>query len=334
MLSGLPANRFALIYRGVDISGDLDAMTTTINYVDHLHGKADEIDVTVHDKDGRWKGSWCPEHGDVMELTIRDGRGGVLPCGKFEMDEPHASGGRDGDYVTIRGLAAPISKPLRTKKTRGFERQTLKDVVTEVAGNLSLSVQGQIDELFFERVTQRRERDLEFLKRLAEETGHYCNLRGENLVFTNFKSIDGAPPALFAYHGDGSLLDYGFNFQSAGTYAKGKASYLDQKSGKNTVYEEDDPEVTTGDTLTISGERLESMAHARARLKSEMHFANRHRFNGSIETVGTTNLVAGNVVGLVGFGKYSDARVIDSSTHTLDRDGYTSTAELVDARGR
>ncbi|MDZ7822963.1 MAG: hypothetical protein U5K75_02255 [Ahrensia sp.] len=83
MTSGLPAPYFRLIYQGTDISGDMDPMTTAINYVDNLHGKADEIDVTVQDKDGRWKGSWKPEPGDTMDLTIYDGAGGVLPCGTF-----------------------------------------------------------------------------------------------------------------------------------------------------------------------------------------------------------------------------------------------------------
>ncbi len=36
-------------------------MTTSVTYTDQAHGQADEIDVTVQDKDGRWKGEWKPE---------------------------------------------------------------------------------------------------------------------------------------------------------------------------------------------------------------------------------------------------------------------------------
>ena len=60
MFSGIAAPSFQLFYRGVDISGDLDTLTTSINYVDHVHGKADEIDVTVHDKDGAGKAHGSP----------------------------------------------------------------------------------------------------------------------------------------------------------------------------------------------------------------------------------------------------------------------------------
>ena len=119
-------------------------MTTSISYTDHHHGEADEIDIEVQDKDGRWKGAWKPEPGDVMELTIYDGSGGILPCGEFELDEPEASGSRDGDVMTIRGLAAPITKKLRTENTKAFEKQTLQAIVTQVAGQNGLSLEGQM----------------------------------------------------------------------------------------------------------------------------------------------------------------------------------------------
>lgn len=332
MLSGLSKPRFQLFYRGVDISGGLDASTTSVTYTDHLNGEADEMEIVVHDKDGLWKSAWLPEHGDTMVLMIHDGRGGILPAGVFEMDEPEASGDREGDIMTVRGLAAPITKALRTEETKAYENQTTEQIVQAVAGDLGLKVEGKINPLFHKRVTRRRSRALEFLKRFGRETGHYVNLRGEVLVFTCFASIDGLPPARIVALNDGALIDYSCRFQSTDTYSKGKASYLDEQSAKPNEYEEDDPRVKTGDTLRITGERLETVGHAEARVKSELHHANRLRFSGSFSLVGAADLVAGNTVELVGFGKYSGKRVIESSTHTIDRDGYETTVELVDAR--
>ena len=332
MSSGLPKPSFHLFYRGVDISGELDPDTTSVSYTDHLHGKADEMELTVHDKDGLWKGAWRPEHGDIMSLVINDGRGGILPAGSFEMDEPNATGGRDGDLMTIRGLAAPVSKSLRTKVTKAYERQTTEGVVNAVANEIGMSVQGRINDLFHARVTQRRERYLEFIKRFAEETGHYCNLRGSTIIFTSFASIDGIFPTSTIYHGDRQLIDYDFRFKSEGTYSSGKASYLDENKGEKLEHAEQDERVKTGDTLRITGERLETVGHAAARIKSEMHFANRLLFTGNVTTVGSASMVAGNTTELMGFGGYSGTRVIDSSSHTLERGGYTTTLELVDAR--
>lgn len=325
---------FQLLYQGVDISSELDPMTTSVTYTDQAHGKADEIDVTVQDKDGRWKGEWKPEPGDTMELTIFDGLGGELPCGTFELDEPDAGGDRGGDTMTIRGLAAPISKPLRTEKTRAFEKQSLRQIVTKVASEAGLSVEGDIENQVFERVTQRKERDLEFLTRLAEDTGHYFSVRGTRAVFTSIKSVDGRAAALTVSHQQlgTELLTYRLKQQTSDTYSKAKVTALDENTKEMIEAEEEDPDVKTGDTLRISGERVENAAQAKALAKSRLHYKNRKSTSGSISMVGTVRLVAGITVDMVDFGKYSGKLLVDRSTHSLSRGGYTTGADLVKAK--
>lgn len=326
---------FALIYRGVDISSELDPMTTDVSYTDHHHGEVDEIDVTVQDKDGRWKGSWKPEAGDRMSLIIYDGLGGVLPCGEFELDEPDAQGDRGGDRMVMRGLAAPVTKDLRTQKTRAFEKQSLRAIVSRVAGAAGLSIEGDIENLQFERVTQRRERDLEFLTRLAEDTGHYFSVRGSRAVFTSFRSVDGRAAALTVSHTmiGTRLVSYALREQTHDTYSSAKVGYLDRDRKEPVTADEQDAKVKTGDVLKVSGERVESPANARALAKSRLHYANRKRRSGSIEMVGTVDLVAGVVIEMADFGQYSGRYLVDKSTHTMTRGGYTSGAQLLEARG-
>ncbi|UXU00623.1 late control protein D [Agrobacterium tumefaciens] len=325
---------FSLLYQGVDISSELDPMTTSITYTDKAHGEIDEIDVTVQDKDGLWKNDWLPEKGDTMSLTIFDGAGGVLPCGTFEMDEPEASGNRGGDTMTIRGLAAPISKPLRTQKTRAFEKQSLRQIVEKVAGETGLSVEGDIEEQFFQRVTQRRERDLEFLTRLAEDTGHYFSVRGSRAIFTSIKSVDGRAAALTISHAQlgMQLLSYRFRFQTDKTYSKAKVTAMDENQKSKIEAEVEDGDVTTGDVLNITGERVENAAQAEMLAKSRLHRKNRKSLSGSVEMVGNVSAVAGVVVETSGFGRYDALLVIDSSRHTMSRSGYTTGAELVKAK--
>ena len=326
--------RTILMYKGVDISSELAPMVISITYTDNLHGEADEIQVQVHDKDGRWKGSWKPEPGDIMDLTIIDAKGASLPCGEFEMDEPEANGSRSGDFMTIRGLAAPISKALRTENTFGYEYKTLKAIVGEVTGRSGLSLEGHIKDLFFERVTQRRERDLEFLTRLAEETGHYFTVKGKRAILTEFKTIDGLPPALTVFHGDRQLISYSLKAQTADTYSKAKVSYLDQNKKTPTNAEIEDSEIKTGDVLKVSGQRVESKAHADALANSKLHFKNRLAKTGTIDLVGTSSLVAGATVKMAGFGQYSDTYLVNSSSHNISRGGHTCSGELVDARAK
>ena len=326
----LPKPYFKVIYRGIDISSDLDPQTTSITYTDHHHGEADEIEITVHDKDGRWQGSWKPEKGDQVSLIIYDGHGGILPCGDFELDEPEASGDRSGDRTTMRGLAAPISKELRTENSKGFEKQTLKAIVSEVASKNGLSLEGEIEDLFFERVSQRRERDLEFLTRLAEETGHYFTVKGNQAIFTTFRSVDGRDPALKINRFVTDLIDYTCRQQNDDTYSGAKVSYLDQNTKKNTVHEARDDRVSNGDVLKIAGERVESQGHAEARAKSALHYKNRKANSGSITLVGNVRMLAGNTIEMVGFGQYSGKRLLKTTTHSMERGGYTSSGDYVD----
>jgi phage protein D len=335
MLGGGFAN---LIYRGVDISSEVAPMVTSINYTDHWHGEADEIDVTVQNKDGRWFGSWFPEHGDTMQLLISDDGISFVDCGIFELDEPDASGSRGGDTMTLRGLAAPITKSLRTQNTVAHENKSLKQIVSDTAGRAGLSLEGKIDQLNYKYIQQRREKDLEFLTRLAEETGHYFSVRGKRAIFTNYQSIDSRKPAITVHREDkesenAPLLDYsGLKFQSTGTYSKGSIAYADPDKKENITHDETDERIKTGDELKIRGERVESDAHAKAKLKAAMHMANRLHKVGTFQLKGTMRALAGNIFGIGGFGRYNGNFVIDTSSHALSRGGYTTSVEVTSAK--
>lgn len=326
-----------LIYRGIDISTDIADQVIEVNYTDHWHGENDEIDITVHDKDGLWKGSWFPEHGDTMELFLSDDGVRFVPCGTFELDEPNASGGRGGDTMTLRGLAAPISRALRTQNTKSYENMTLEAVVKDAVSRTGLTLEGVIAPLFFRRITQRKESDLEFLTRLANDTGHYFSVRGSRAIFTSYRSIDGQDPVLTIDLNDkardqGPLIDYDLKFQSAGTYSKGSIRYSDPDLKDTVGFEEEDAEVKTGDEMKIRGERVESQANAEALLKARMHMANRKRKTGFISTVGNMKIIAGNVIALTGFGRFDDHYVIDRSTHSVSRSGFFTTGDFSLAR--
>ncbi|MDZ7822962.1 MAG: hypothetical protein U5K75_02250 [Ahrensia sp.] len=110
---------------------------------------------------------------------------------------------------------------------------------------------------------------------MAEETGHYFNVRNKKLIFTNFKSIDGRGAALSVFHGDRALMDYSFQFKTVDSYSKGKAAYLDQNKKKKNEHEESDGKIKTGDTLFRRAH--ETKSHAAA-AQSEMHFKTRKFF--------------------------------------------------------
>lgn len=325
------AARWTLIYRGVDISGDLAPMTTSIAYTDKLHGEADEIEVACEDAKGLWRGPWCPVTGDLMQLWYGRSVGAMMYAGEFELDEPEVTIGRGGDSMTIRGIAAPITAALRTEKTFVYENKTLQEIVGEVAGRNGLTVQGTINPTRWRRKTQRRQRDLEFLVELGEDTDHYVSVRGKTVIFTSVDAIDGLPPAGIFFPASPDHAGFTGRFQTVDTYTKAEARHFHDEDKRLIKGEEVDARVLTGDSLILV-ERAEDEAQAKMMAKGRLHQKNRKRRSGTLTLVGRPELVAGTVVELVDHGKWSGRYVVDASRHILTRGPYVTNLDLVEAR--
>lgn len=320
--------RFILIYKGVDISSEFAPESISITYTDKVHGEADEIEVSVQDKDGKWRGPWCPEHGDVVDLSIGYENGAMVPCGSFEIDEPNANMSRSGDTMTFRGVSAPISKSLRTKKTRGYEKQNLKAIADKIAGEHGLTVTGNPPDITFERVTQRRERDLEFLSRLAENYGAYFSVRGKKLVFEKRQDVH-SRSAVFTFRANtDDYISAQLKKASHKTYSKAKLSYFEGHDKRMIEAEASDSKIKNGDTLRLD-ERVENDGQAKARVKSELEKENLKKQTGTISMVGNPLMLAGQIIALdSGFGQWAGRYVVKSSRHPISRSGYTTNIEI------
>jgi hypothetical protein len=319
---------FQLLYKGIDISSELAPHLIGCTYTDKVHGEADEIEVEVQDKDGLWRGPWCPEHGDVVTLSVGYKQGSLVPCGAFEIDEPNARMGRGGDTFSFRGLSAPVSKSLRTKKTKAFERQSLKDVAQKVAGDHGLSIVGTPPEVQFERLTQRRERDLEFLSRLADEYGAYFSVRGGQLVFAKREELHERAPVFTLRAASEDYTTADLKKGSHKTYSRAKASYFEGNQKKKIEVEVEDKAVRNGDTLRLD-DRVENDGQARAKAKSSLEKANLKKKTGNVVMIGNPLVVAGQIVELdAGFGKWAGRYVVKTSRHHITRSAYTTNIEI------
>jgi phage protein D len=328
MTGGISAPRFWLYYRGVDITNDLMPMLIECEYTDHVHGKADEISVKVQDKDGIWRGAWCPEHGDTVRLVIGYEDGIRVDVGTFEIDEPEAEMDRDGDTFSFKGVSAPIKQSLRTKKTKGYENKSLAAIANEVAGEHGLTVTGTPPDVEFERITQRRERPLEFLTRLAEDFGAYFKVVGKQCVFIDRDQLHSKAPVLTIEATSGDYISATLQKGSHKTYSKAKATYFHQGKKKKIEVEIPDPKVTNGDTLRLD-DRVENEGQARRKAKSHLQKANLKKQTATIEIPGNPLACSGSNIRLgAGFGKWAGKYTVETSKHKFSRKGYTTHVEI------
>lgn len=216
-----------ITYEGTDVSDDLTTMVTGVTYTDNLHGKADEIEVTVEDRDGRWQAGWYPTKGDRIDLKIGWEGDPLLPCGRFKVDQVDLAG--PPSVVTIRGVSAGTTAPLRTAKSKAYGG-TLRDVVQQVATEFDLKVVGEVADVPITRVTQANEATVAFLKRLAEEYGYAFTIRDDQLVFFEIAQLETAPHV--AELDRTGLTSYRFSSKTLGTYAACEVTFLDPATKK------------------------------------------------------------------------------------------------------
>lgn len=177
---------FTLLYNNKNATHDIAKYMIDARFTDHLTGKADELDITLSDPERKWMDAWYPNKGATLKFSIGYDDGNMLDCGTFEIDEITVND--SPNTVQIRALSAGVNTPLRTKRHRAFDRKTLDQVIKQVADDLGYSVEGKIEPLPIERITQQ-ETDLAFINRLANDYGYIVKIRDKRLIFSHAETL-------------------------------------------------------------------------------------------------------------------------------------------------
>lgn len=262
------------------------------------------------------------------------------------MDEIELSG--PPDQVTIRGLAAPIKKKIRTKRSDAYEKVTVKQLAEKVASRNGLSIQGVFGKnanLVHARVSQNREEDLSFLRRVAGDYGIVFNVRGNKMIFTDQQQLEARSAALTIDRTE--MTSWTFRDKSVKTYSGAQVAFKDpstdkvvQAAYKSSGSETPDfiQEAMQSDTFKeIAGEfgnasdilqlkdRAENEQQAQAKAQAALYRANTKQREGSFKAKGDPLLCAGNNITITGMGKMSGKWSIESSSHSFTKGGGYST---------
>jgi phage protein D len=318
---------FTVLYEGKNVTEDISKSLISLTYTDVEEGESDEISLSLEDTDGLWRGPWYPSKGDQIALEIGYDDGMMLNCGKFTVDEIELSG--PPDTVTIRALAAATNSPIRTKKSKAYEGQTFKQIAEKVAADHGYTVQGDLPNVTVGRVTQNRETDLGFLKRIGETWGLVFSIRDKTLIFTAAEKLDNGEAVAVLDRTD--LISYSYRDKSISTFKAAKAAYHNPKTNETVSFAyTDDGERLEGegalppDTLELRL-KAENPAQAEAQAKAALKKANTAEVEGSLKTIGNPLLVAGINFALTGMGKVGGTLHVTRSTHSISRSGgYTT----------
>lgn len=316
---------YKLLYNGTEITADVSRFLIEVSYTDRSEGESDELAVTLEDTDALWRGDWYPEKG--ARLTFEYGYpNNLVPAGEFDIDEISLDG--PPDTITIRAMAAVTNKEIRTKRSFAHENKTLRQVVEATAARSGLSVQGVIDDVRFNRLTQDRQTDLEFLKKLSYEFGYLFSIRGDRVIFTSIFAIEQAAPAKSLLRRD--LSSYNIRDKVGQTFQKADASYKNPLDNRVIRAQVDAIRDTylAADTLQIRS-RSETQQQADRKARVALYRENSRQQQGSVSFKGDPDIVAGVNIEILQIGELSGIYNVASSRHAFNRSsGYITALEI------
>ena len=314
---------FKIEYNQKDITTDVSNQVLNIEYTDFEHGQSDEITITFEDTQKLWQGSWIPSKGDSLRVFIGYEGEKLLNCGIFEIDEIEFA--TPPDVLTVKALATGITKALRQNNSVAYENKTLKQSASELAQKHSLTLVGEIEDVRVERITQNQERDLTFLKKLAEQYGYIFKIAEGNLVFYKTEKLTGADAAKILYRTDLSKIT--LTEKTSKNYKSVTVSYHNPKTGKKITATAKNEKCVNGDTLKIN-ERCENKQQALLKAKAALA-KGKNTIEGSSDLIGNPNLIAGLNVELKDLGYFSGKYHITQTRHFIDRtSGYGTSLEV------
>ena len=320
-----------LVIAGKEVTDYIQESLASITYCDALEGESDTLEVVLEDVEKKWQGPWYPQHGDALVASMGYikgyKQGEWLPCGDFQIDEVEFSG--PPDTISIKALGAGTEHQLRTPSAVAYDETTLADIAGQVAERNGLELEGEVADVEIIRVTQAQERDLPFLRRLADEYGHAFTVRGKKLCMYKRTDLKAKGPLRTLRRGD--VASWRFADKITHVVASAAVSYHDPVTKELMVGETEDSESKirrhSRDARKINI-RAETAAQAQIKADAALERANEDQTTCSLSMMGEVDLVAGINIELAGWESLDGKYQITSSRHTITRGGgYTTDIE-------
>ena len=302
---------------GKNVTGDVSPELSKISYTDKIEAASDDVTLTFVDKDALWQKPWYPQQGDTLQVKIGK-PGDLLDCGLFEIDEIGFSG--PPDTFNIKAIGAAITKELRTKNSKAFEKQSLRDIAQFFADKHGLTLTGNtsaLQKIEIERKTQDDQTDIAFLAALAAEYGIIFSIRGTQLVFIDMDTMEAQPAIMTIDKSD--IAKFDFMDKTSQIFAGATVASRNTRTNsvrKWSIQQSVNPELK--DTLSIHNYRVEDETQAQAVAKGSLKNRNKDKITGRFSVQGNVKLVAGINIELTGLGEFSGKWLVVSSTHNID----------------
>lgn len=315
---------YVIEYENKDITRLINPYVLSIAYEDKKHGESDELEIELSDSNNLWKSDWLPQKGDSINLKIGYAGQNLINCGNFNVDEVEFSG--EPDVVVIKALSASITKALRQKNSKAYDNKTLKQIAKEIAEKHKYKfVSDTQEDIKIRRITQKKQGDLAFLKRLADEYGYTFKITENKLVFFQVEALDKEDKIFILTRAH--IKSYKFTLKTLDSYKNCEVSYFCPKTKELIAHKEDNPNGTKDDSLKLN-ERCENKEQAIKKAKAGISNSKKG-IEADLEITGNPHIFTGSNIEITEFFKLNGKYSIENTRHSFSaNEGYITSLEL------
>jgi len=317
-----------ITYENKDISADIKPYLLDFSYQDN-EDEADDLQITLEDKEGLWQKEWFPARGAKIKAEIAtinyeyEGQFIKLPCGTFEIDDFGCSG--PPNTVKLKAISIPISNSInQEKKTKAWEKIGFKDIAKQISAKNNMGIMiDVVGDYIYDRVDQNQESDLAFLKRLSKDLGFGLKVSNFNIIIYDDMKYHNKDIVRTIKKGEPSVLSYDINENSLSAYKAAEVTYKDPATGKvEKAKKENKSEKVSGKTLKIN-KRVKNKEQAEKVAEKSLQEQNKKTRTAKFTLAGDLKLVSKQTVEVEGWGKFDGKYIVNSATHKMGTGGYT-----------
>ncbi|QDC38392.1 contractile injection system protein, VgrG/Pvc8 family [Sphingobium fuliginis] len=170
---------------GKDLTDKMRPRLVSLSLSEKRGDEADQLDIVLDDSDGMLA---IPKEGAALQIQLgwkqgRDVTVGLVDKGSFKVDDVSHTG--PPDQVRIRARAADFTSAIRNRREQSWKNTTLGAVLKDIAGRngLTLKVAADLSSIALPSITQNRESDIAFLKRLGRENDAVATIKDKHMIF-------------------------------------------------------------------------------------------------------------------------------------------------------
>lgn len=294
---------FKILANDRDVTDHIQKNLIALNFKDEAGILSDEITLEVAGEFRR------PKYQDKLKVWIGYKESGLWYCGDFCVQ----SSERTQHSTNITATGVDFSNTLKEKKSRSWEKLSLKEVVEKIAKEHQLGFQAEFEEAKIVYLAQSDESDLSFLKRLAKEYGAMFSIKDNKILFLYKKESEKLPVAKVNLL---EAISFSIKHSNKTIYLSARAIWHDTKENKSK-------EVVVGNGMPQL--RIESAfknsSDAKLKAQAKLKNANSGSISGRLSIYGS-KIYAGGLLELNNAGSDNGVYQINSVNHTLSVDGF------------